>query len=577
MKRSTVRFSAVALAVLVSALAVGAVLGQVQIQRPGDAAAILGFAPRAGTATGGGNLKPNFSYITVVEKQKSGTFRPGYRVVVKYDDNYSIMRSDAFSSSGLNITDNYDLYYDGLQDFFGKHGTTWTENGAFPLRLHSQVNITDNLPKNVVDRNPRNSIILYVSDIVPAYPGFEWLKGPFYLIRQKDNGKLYAVWSGALNWPVYTQDWEVRGAVSEGQNLGETDYAKLIQAASDKAFAVGQTTLAERRADFEKQLSVKQVFKGKPVDVLPQYKNSGPGGASHRIDDPEAKIASSLAAFIPDGSTGVSSVSVRVASPAWWTVSRGNRKVYILGVPWLFKDGVDWNQFRLANRLRDLRGKIVLPPLLADDGPVAENVADIVPNADEIPDAYLARIQKAAAVIGQPADRYLGLTPILAGYRLSTDFRAKYGLQPELVAAQVGRAALHMNFNPRTAGMVHWNSGNGNIPAPDAGIACLDAALKEVDGGSAAFTQAMEAWAKGDVRTALTAPRGLEQCSFAFPVESEIRREGIGLQVDAIKSDLAPGAPGSVMVVYLRALLSEDGVLAQLQHQGYTIAAPIND
>jgi hypothetical protein len=302
-----------------------------------------------------------------------------------------------------------------------------------------------------------------------------------------------------------------------------------------------------------------------PTDLLPQYKGQA-------IIDPEAQIASTLSEYIPDGS--VSALNVRIASPAWWTVSRGSRKVYILGVPWLFKPGTDWNKIRLTNRLRDAKyGQVILPPLLKGDA-APSDTSGATPDPQPIPGAYVDRVRKAAAAIGRPAERYLNLSPLSAGYRLTTDFRSSEGLKSELATAEVAEAAAHLSLTPTLAGTLSWPEGAFSVPAPSAGLDCLDAALDEVEAGKAAFEEALEAWASGDVRKALTAPRGLERCSFAFPVQSQIRQDGIKVQVDTIKANLLPGSSASVAVVYLRALLSADGVLARLQAQGYKIEAP---
>jgi hypothetical protein len=563
MKRSTARFAGVAFAVLVAA---GPSAAQNSEQ---DALALKRLSGDLAQPSGAGNLKPAFASLILARKDAKGVYEtPVEQVVLQNDERHSVARNVIYDiPTGAPDHADYGLYFDGWRG-----ALSWSGGDNFLTIRGSKFTLNDDARKTS----------LYVADVTDTYPGFEWLEGPFSVIRQQGHDDVYAIWSSRLNWLVYSPDWQVEGATLDGKVLG-LGRQPLIEAVRKKDWTTqlakldaARSNFAAARADQEK--ATRQVYRGTPVDVLPQYKASGADQAGHGINDPEAKIASSLAAFIPDGSTAVSSVNVRVASPAWWTVSKGNRKVYILGVPWLFKDGVEWNQFRLSNRLRDVGGKFVLPPLLANDAPPENSAADIAPNANKTPDDYRTRIQKAAAVIGQPAGRYLAVSPLVAGYRLSTDFRAKLGLQPELATVEVSKAALHMNFSPRHVDMIHWPvSDRSSVPGPEAGLACLDAALEEVDSGPAAFNQAMEAWAKGDVRTALTAPRGLEKCSFAFPVESQIRQDSIKLQVDTIRSALAPGAGSGVVVVYLRALLSEDGVLAQLQHQGYTIAAPIND
>ncbi|MDB5439821.1 MAG: hypothetical protein JWM33_2248, partial [Caulobacteraceae bacterium] len=137
--------------------------------------------------------------------------------------------------------------------------------------------------------------------------------------------------------------------------------------------------------DLAGRFPVKPIYPGAPVDLLPQYKARG-------ISDPEAEIASSLRDYIPDGSTAVAGVDVRAAMPAWWTVSRGSRKVYILGVPWLFRQDVEWNKIRLTNRLRDSRaGRVILPPLLKGDDRPANLSGGATPDTDSIPEAYKDR------------------------------------------------------------------------------------------------------------------------------------------------------------------------------------------
>ncbi len=419
------------------------------------------------------------------------------------------------------------------------------------------------------------SATLYVSDVTDSYPGFEWLKGPFSVIRQQGDDKVYAVWSAALNWPVKTSDWEVKGAFLDGKSLGQADVAAVAKTVAGKGFSAEQATLAARRADFENQLRVKQAALSGPIDVLPQYKGQA-------ISDPEAEMANT---YIPPsttvaGSTTVAALNVGITSPALWTVSRGSRKVYVLGVPWLFREDVDWNKIRLTNRLRDAqRGRLILPPVLED---YYDKTVDPRMDTDPIPDAYTDRVRKAAAAIGQPAERYLNLSPLMAGYQLTTDFRAGAGLKPDLATIQVAKIGQTMPVVMDLAGKIGGPNGAAGGPPPGAGLVCLDAALDEVEAGKAAFDKAMEAWADGDVRTALTAPRGLERCSFAFPGEAQARQDGITEQVEAIEASLSPGADGdtlrtnaaSVAVVHLRALLSVDGVLARLQAQGYKIDAP---
>jgi hypothetical protein len=575
MRSPVLRNTVLSLIILTSAALCGPSLAQDtnQIVTPAqqerlDKLAFDDFGQAIESLSGHGNLLPSFSSLAILKApDPSGNRSAGYLRLVKADDKYAFGQTHWYNELPIGQA-GYGLYFDGFAGILSPN-VDWKPIGDFPRKLRTGVTL---LTKGV---GTPKSETLYVSDVTDTYPGFEWLKGPFSIIRRQGDDKVYAIWSAALNWPVYTADWEVEGAYLDGKGLGQADMVSLAKVAADKGFSTEQTRLAQRRAAFENQLRVKQAAQGGPADVLPQYKGQA-------IRDPEAEMANT---YIPGpatvaGATAVSAVNVRITSPALWTVSRGNRKVYILGAPWLFREDVDWNKVRLTNRLRAAqRGRLILPPVLED---YYDKTVDPALDTDAIPDAYKDRVRKAAAAIGQPAERYLNLSPFMASYRLTTDFRAGAGLKRDLVTIQVAKIAQTIALAPSLAGAVGGPNGNAGGPPSGAGLACLDAVLDEVEAGKPAVDRAMEAWANGDVRMALTAPRGLERCSFAFPGEAETRQDGITAEVEAIEASLSPGGAGaslrsnaaSVAVVYLRTLLSVDGVLARLQAQGYKIEAP---
>jgi hypothetical protein len=569
MRSSPTHIAALVLAMLASAALCGASLAQdtdpVE-QAAHDKVAFERYSPTVKTLVDNGNLPPRFDRVIVLRSDKSGHGTAGYLALAKTDAKYAFLRTQWYNEAANGLAA-YGFYFDGFADFFATGGVGWKRSETFPRERRSWVTLSENWSPSA---SPRT---LYVSEISETYPGFEWLVGPFSIIRQQGDDKVYAVWSARLNWPVKTSSWEVKGAVVDGKAIGQTDVATLAAAAAGKAFPYKQAQLAERQASFEKALHAKPAALSGPVDLLAEYKGQA-------IRDPEAAIASTYIPAPVAGATAVSAVDVRVTSPALWTVSRGARKVYILGAPWLFREDVDWNKVRLTNRLRDAqRGRLILPPALDE---YEDREFDPALDTNPMPEAYKDRVRRAAAVIGQPAERYLNLSPLMAGYQLTTDFRAGAGLKHELVALQVAKLGQTLSLSMNVAGAVGGPNGNVNGPPPAAGLYCLDAALDEVEAGKPAFDRAMEAWAKGDVRVALTAPRGLERCSFAFPGEAQIREDGITEQVEAIEASLSPGVSSnplrgnapSVAVVHLRALLSVDGVLARLQAQGYKIDAP---
>jgi hypothetical protein len=289
------------------------------------------------------------------------------------------------------------------------------------------------------------------------------------------------------------------------------------------------------------------------------------------IDDPEARLTADL---------GVTVAPLMVGSgPAWWTVRRGRRAVRVLGVPYSFSSTQDWSQRRLQIYLGDAEA-LILPPVLSEDG-LRRTSASAGSKLEPITPALAARLSQAAVKFGFPADRYAALDALSAGYQVTSDFRASMGMRPEILALQVRDAARRQGVPAYNAAVIRTAS-YGFVVEPAASTACLDGALEEVEKGAELSRAAVEAWAVGDVRTALTAPRGLERCGFALRGQADLRRTLITAQVEAITAALAgarnqtrPDArQEAVAVVNLRSFLAEGGVLDQLRARGYEVTAP---
>lgn len=292
--------------------------------------------------------------------------------------------------------------------------------------------------------------------------------------------------------------------------------------------------------------------------------------AKSPIDDPEADLSRLNA-------TQVGELVVRPPGPAWWTVSKGPRRVHILGIFGQFPAGMEWSKATLDRRLNNA-DRVITPPMLSGSS------LGLPPNLPRVtlPADLQRRIQRLAPALGKADARYLGVSTVEAGLLLATDFRARLGVAPGVIIDQVATEARRRGRTIAPAGVISADLYAAQLKAtsPEASVACLEAALAEVEGGSPPFKDAVEAWAAGDVRGALDAPRSMERCTFALPGQADLRRRATELQVAAIAKALDRPAPASrqvrdtLAVVNLRTLLADGGVLDQLRAKGYEIASP---
>jgi hypothetical protein len=94
-----------------------------------------------------------------------------------------------------------------------------------------------------------------------------------------------------------------------------------------------------------------------------------------------------------------------------------------------------------------------------------------------------------------------------------------------------------------------------------------------VEAGDARARRAAEGWARGDVATALTAPRGFDRCLLVLAGGAELWSRVTHDEADEIAGAL--GKPGhAVAIVGLRRLLATDGVIARLEAKGLHVAGP---
>jgi hypothetical protein len=289
--------------------------------------------------------------------------------------------------------------------------------------------------------------------------------------------------------------------------------------------------------------------------------------AAHAAD-PEASISDE---FVAHG---------RLAGPAWWTVSKGASKVYVLGVPSSLPKGMAWDASVLKQRLQGANEMIGRPTISADPGDILllGKLHSDAPMEDSLPPPLRARLAQTEARLGLEPGRYRHWVAVAASLRLVMDYRVKQQLAPAEPGVSIEKMARQAGLKVQPIAV--YKAGvlmRAITPQMGAvGAACVADALDEIDAGAAGPRAAAAGWAKGDPRAALAEARGYEKCFNALPDGAAMSRRAMEDTANAIAAAL--GKPGhSLAVVNLRTLLAQGGALQKLRARGYTVTTPQDD
>ena len=275
-------------------------------------------------------------------------------------------------------------------------------------------------------------------------------------------------------------------------------------------------------------------------------------------------------------------VTAKVTGPAWWRVSKGDSVVWVMGTPPGMPRGFKWDTKYLDIRLNGARQVITpavgtanifaLPALLRLRGKMKSKAA----LEDTLPPDLRARFLAGARTLHQDPSRYDHWNALYAAFLMIVDFRKSAGMNNFEPVPTINRivgahglrskpAAVYKAMPILKEGVAEMN--------PELEQACLTEALGEIQGGTERARRAAEGWARGDVRTALTAATGFDHCLNMFPEGAHLSRQSMTDEANAIGAALnQPGT--SVAILQLRPLLAEGGVLEQLRARGYAIRTP---
>lgn len=285
--------------------------------------------------------------------------------------------------------------------------------------------------------------------------------------------------------------------------------------------------------------------------------------------DPEATVVEELV------------VASHAGGPAWWTVSRGESRVWIMGIPGALPKDVKWDQTLMRRRLKGANSLIVPPVLTAGFGDLFAILAaqrhfrSTGPMEDALDAPLRARFLAAKPKLNKDPKAYSGWKPLPASLFMLQDFRKQNQLEGRQPTQSVEALARDLGVKITPAGRyraVPFLRAAEEL-SPAGGAACLTDALDEIDAGSRQVRIAAQGWARGDVAAALTAQRGYEKCLNSLPDGADIAEKAMADTATTVGEALK--TPGySVAVVNLRTLLAENGVLRRLKAQGFKVSTP---
>ena len=290
-------------------------------------------------------------------------------------------------------------------------------------------------------------------------------------------------------------------------------------------------------------------------------------GATAPPADPEGAIVSELV------------VQAREPGPAWWRVSDRDTTVYILGVPdGPAPRGVTWDRSVLERRLTGANAAIGAPGFTAGlrDLPAVlrlrSQLKSKAPMETTLPKALAERFAADAARGGKKPSRYDGWQPLAAGAFLLQEARGGWAPLDPQVRSAARRHGLRLKGSTRYAAMPLVQTAMAGM-TPVVQQQCLGWALDDVEAGEAPARRALEGWARGDVATALTEPRGFDRCLQVLSGGAELWSRMSQDEANDIAAALQ--TPGhAVAVVGLRRLLARDGVIARLEAKGLQVRGP---
>jgi uncharacterized protein YbaP (TraB family) len=264
-------------------------------------------------------------------------------------------------------------------------------------------------------------------------------------------------------------------------------------------------------------------------------------------------------------------VNARTPGPAWWSVSKDEAKVWVLGTGPSLPEGATWESATFDRRVK-ATGRVIYADVKAKGGVSKGAVTADRPWLSELSNTERARLSEISAVTGRSPEAYEKFRPTFAGLVINGDLAAKADRTKPRRSQSLLERAKSLGVRPVP---VKGRIGQAIKASFEKGehddLSCLRWSLKPHDPAAVQQSNA-EAWMRGDVR-ALTAKRTYDPCVQAMKAMQTSLETHEGALADAIAERLDRGE-SAVALVGLTPLLREGGVLDQLRQRGYRVRTP---
>jgi hypothetical protein len=261
-------------------------------------------------------------------------------------------------------------------------------------------------------------------------------------------------------------------------------------------------------------------------------------------------------------------VNARTPGPAWWSVSKGEAKVWVLGLAGRIPADTVWDARAFERRVTATRrllysggGRFRLWKWAVNsDGRWAQALA---PEERE-------RLSQWAIEAGKPAWFYVRMKPTYAAMMIRGDIgRAGDAPRKPVISLMARAGALGAELIPIN-GEVPKALERGLSEGSQRDLACIRWVLSTSDQDTVDRAQA---WARGDVRALVSRPMSYDPCVQSMRVVQASLNDNETALADEVARTL-DGERNAVALIGLVPLLRQGGVLDQLRKRGYSVETP---